>query len=384
VTIALILWTFLLFLLTPVHAEAAFSDVAAGDPSAVAVAAVTGNGWMSGYADGTFRPERMVNRAEFLKSLLLATNKNEEIARCTNARAFFRDVAKGSWYESFACFARRKGIVRGYDDRTLRPAERISLAEASSMIAKALHLTADASAPWYVAPVTAVADRHIVPSSIVSVQSNVTRGDLAEMLARLKDGKADGAASAEDLFHAQCQWYVDPSVPGVDMEEVRRVWRSWVNGVRAEQGLDPYVADRQLDRTAAAWAQQAAREGSISHKRPGQTAYYDYAIIKKWFEEFGLSFRNVDGSTFTENIGWGKYACTSSDCTDSLLKAVRTTFDFFVAEKNKTERAHWNSIVNDHFRRIGVGVAVNPAAGNYYLTVHYGTAFERDPKPICP
>ncbi len=165
-----------------------------------------------------------------------------------------------------------------------------------------------------------------------------------------------------------------PTHASVDMVEVNRVWLSWINALRSRQkcGLKPYSQSNTLDRTALLWSTQAVTRGSISHKRPGQTAYYDYTIIKKWFADQGVTFTGK-GTVFTESIGWGTYSCKEKDCTQKLIKSLRTTFDFYVREKGKKSRPHWNSMVSMQFTQLGVGIALDSVHGRYYVTTHYGT-----------
>ena len=167
------------------------------------------------------------------------------------------------------------------------------------------------------------------------------------------------------------------------MDKVRTTWLQWYNDARNDQGLAPYVYDVQLDRTAATWSEYSKDKGSITHKRPGQTAYYDYWLIKDWFKNLGLEFANVNGETYTENIGWGYYNCSGSDCTDQLLDSIRTTFDFFMGEKNQSYRPHYESIMNAGFKKIGLGIAIDPDAKKYYLTVHYATEITSHPAGVC-
>ncbi|MDD5055374.1 MAG: hypothetical protein PHZ00_03850 [Candidatus Peribacteraceae bacterium] len=47
----------------------------------------------------------------------------------------------------------------------------------------------------------------------------------------------------------------------------------------------------------------------MSHKRDGQTSYYDYPLITKWFAGLGLTFRNVKGMSYSESIGYGPFIC---------------------------------------------------------------------------
>jgi uncharacterized protein YkwD len=141
----------------------------------------------------------------------------------------------------------------------------------------------------------------------------------------------------------------------------------------------------ELSWSAQNWSDRAKRLGVLSHKRDGQTAYYDYKMILAWFKNLGLEFRNVNGITMTENIGWGYYRCPAdgSDCTSNMTKAIRTTFDFYVSEKGKKNDAHWKSLMQKDFKQIGLGLALDKIKHKYYLTIHYDTAVTSKPVAIC-
>jgi hypothetical protein len=40
-------------------------------------------------------------------------------------------------------------------------------------------------------------------------------------------------------------------------------------------------------------------------------------------------------------------------------------------EKDKAYKPHYNSLMNQYFKEIGLGIVLGN--GKYYLTVHYGT-----------
>lgn len=171
----------------------------------------------------------------------------------------------------------------------------------------------------------------------------------------------------------------------IDMQKVNATWLGWYNQARAKQGLSAYVYNDQLDRSALIWSLAAVKKGRIDHKRPGQKSYYDYKKVMAWFAALGLKFKNVHGETAVENIAWDYYKCPSSskDCTDALIKAIRHGFDFFMSEKGKKYRPHYESIMNSQFKEIGLGVAVDPVHKKFFLTVHYATVISSDPSPIC-
>ena len=103
-----------------------------------------------------------------------------------------------------------------------------------------------------------------------------------------------------------------------------------------------------------------------------------------WFADLDLRFKNISRITFTENIGYGYYNCKYSDCTGALIQAVKSTFNFFMSEKGRAYAPHYDSIVNPHYRQIGLGIALDASSKKYYLTVHYGTEIISDPDPVCP
>ena len=56
-----------------------------------------------------------------------------------------------------------------------------------------------------------------------------------------------------------------------------------------------------------------------------------------------------------------------------MIRSIRTTFDFFMSEKGKAYDAHYRSIVQPNFSRIGLDIIVVPTEKRYYMTVHYIT-----------
>ncbi len=171
-------------------------------------------------------------------------------------------------------------------------------------------------------------------------------------------------------------------IPHVNMEKVRTAWLQWNNRLRRRLQLEPYRLDEALNATAMEWSSLAASQGSIDHKRTFESSYYDYPEIEQWFRDQGVEFSNVEHTTFTENIGWGRYGCTSNDCTRAVIAATRSTQRFFLAERGKAYQPHYASLMNPHFTKIGVGVALDETNHKYYITIHYATAITSSPQ-LC-
>lgn len=86
-------------------------------------------GVISGYPDGTFKPDNTVNRAELLKMLIGGLHSHElrDETHC------FPDVRE-QWFAQYVCAAKRLGWVSGYPDGTFRPANMLNRAEAIKII----------------------------------------------------------------------------------------------------------------------------------------------------------------------------------------------------------------------------------------------------------
>lgn len=171
-----------------------FGDVSANDPNANAIAYLKAEGIAKGYADGTFRPDSVINRAEFTKILIEATQGADDGRMCKIAP--FADIAFGSWYESYAQRARCLGIVQGYPDGTFRAAAAVNFVEAAKIIVNAFGIATDAghTAPaetWYEPFVTDLSVYNAIPLSIRSFDQKITRGEMAEIIWRVHTNTID-------------------------------------------------------------------------------------------------------------------------------------------------------------------------------------------------
>ena len=80
-------------------------------------------GIISGMGDGSFKPDDSVTRAQFVKLIVLAASGGviDDVQT-----AGFKDVKKGSWYESYINWAANKGIVSGMEDNCFHPDDKIT------------------------------------------------------------------------------------------------------------------------------------------------------------------------------------------------------------------------------------------------------------------
>ncbi len=107
-----------------------FLDMSGVDWSMPYVEKAVRRGLVSGYADGTFRPNKSISRAEAVK--ILAEYLNLEMPE--NAESTFSDVESEAWYAPYVEAIRSAEIITGYADGTFRPENAITRAEASKII----------------------------------------------------------------------------------------------------------------------------------------------------------------------------------------------------------------------------------------------------------
>ncbi len=86
-----------------------------------------------GYANGSFRPDDAVTRAEAVKILTRAANLNL-LEGTGSVAATFSDVMPEDWFSPFVSLAASREIVQGYADGTFGPGKPITRAEAGKII----------------------------------------------------------------------------------------------------------------------------------------------------------------------------------------------------------------------------------------------------------
>ena len=108
----------------------AYSDVKSGDWFNNAVSTLSNAGIISGYPDGTFRPNAPITRAEMAKVVAL-------FAKLDKSENLFNDIA-GHWAEAYIRLAAGNGWIAGYPDGSFKPQQNITRAETMTMINRVL------------------------------------------------------------------------------------------------------------------------------------------------------------------------------------------------------------------------------------------------------
>ena len=151
----------------------------------LAVSVLTEEGVLRGNDDGTFRPDRNLNRAEFVQIIMRLMDDTGTVNKNC-----FPDVNPDAWYADPVCRAKALGIVRGnaragVDESLWRfePNRDVQYEEAVKMLIQvyALPVTGDTEGmDWYVPYVEKADDMDLSIAGLVPGE-RITRGEMARL-----------------------------------------------------------------------------------------------------------------------------------------------------------------------------------------------------------
>ncbi len=117
-----------------------FTDVEAGDWYNTTVSTLNAMGIITGYEDGSFKPNAPITRAEFAAMAVRFFEEDSAIYE----EGTFNDIAGSEWFADAVQAAKDHSIIGGYPDGSFQPNKNISRAEACSIINRTLDRIPDA------------------------------------------------------------------------------------------------------------------------------------------------------------------------------------------------------------------------------------------------
>ncbi|MFC0213383.1 S-layer homology domain-containing protein [Paenibacillus chartarius] len=182
---------------------ASFAEVNAGNGSEIVlkdikghwaeqtIQSYTGKGLISGYEDGSFRPDSSISRAEF------ATLMNKAFSLQEPGTPAYTDVKAGDWYYEAVGAAQKSGYMSGYEDGTFRANASITRQEMAVIFSKLLSLKDSGSArsysdtanspEWSIAAIGGVIDAGLMKgyeNQLFKPQGNVSRAEAITVIDR--------------------------------------------------------------------------------------------------------------------------------------------------------------------------------------------------------
>ena len=121
-------------LATPVTFGVTFNDLNSVKWAETSIQNMALNGYIDGYTDGSFKPEKSFTRAELISIINKMNGFNEE------ANINFKDVSENHWANNEIKKAVKAGFVSGYSDGTFRPNELVSREQVATILNNLYHL----------------------------------------------------------------------------------------------------------------------------------------------------------------------------------------------------------------------------------------------------
>ncbi|WP_198299767.1 cadherin-like beta sandwich domain-containing protein [Tumebacillus avium] len=150
-----------------------YSDVSASNWAAPAIAEVTKRGLMVGYPDGTFQPNQQMSRAE----IAIVLGKVKQLSG-TPQKSTFTDIDK-HWAKNAILLAEQAGLLSGHTDGKFRPDNALTRAEAVVIFNKVLgwnDLNVDKPQRWSDVPKNYWAYKDIMRASVPHMYQKLGNG----------------------------------------------------------------------------------------------------------------------------------------------------------------------------------------------------------------
>ena len=315
--------------IAPMKADAAtFRDVPADDSHYAAIENLASKDILSGYSDGTFRPNNYVTRAQAAKIIAKSLNLTSN----NQTRQQFRDVPKNSEYFDAIQALNERNIISGYaSDNTFRPTEWLTRAQMAKILTRAFSLEqertitypfrdipADSSFKYDIQTIFAAGITNGTSATTFSPNASVTRGQMASFVVRSRDGVRAPERSVNSDYAKQVV--------------------AFTNQARTENGLEPLAMSTSLMESAQFKTDDMAATRTLSHDSP------TYGGLQNILGRFNISYRAAG-----ENIAVGQ----------------RSPEEVVNAWMNSP--GHRANILNRNYTHIGVGYS----GDGHYWTQHF-------------
>ncbi len=122
---------------SPICSISPLSDVTPDHPAYNEITSLVNAGIISGYTDGTFKPDDPITRGQLTKITVLALGLKVETA----GGPHFKDVPQGSPFYDYVETLHNRGIIAGYKDGTFRPDDKVTRGQLAKVTVMAAGLT---------------------------------------------------------------------------------------------------------------------------------------------------------------------------------------------------------------------------------------------------
>lgn len=253
-----------------------FSDVTETHPYMQAIRWGKTSRVLNGYPDGTFQPDKTVNRAEFLKIVL--EGKGVDVATAT-APTKFTDVDENAWYAPYVRYAKANGIIQGYPDGSFKPSQPVNFAEALKMAYVALDVpSTETGGEWYEKFLRHAKKNSVLFSDNVNVGAGMSRKDVVwivyKMMNHTGEWQQPEAATPKDEY--------DHYITHIELNGFPTSWDADAEDDGLELGANFYFK---------------------SKSNPDEPEQLGYPLNKDWTANVTIYDQETDDDTFQDKKG---------------------------------------------------------------------------------
>ena len=163
--------------------------------------------YIKGYEDGTFRPKENMTRGE-VAAIFTRLKTNGEESNVTS-NSVYNDVNSTDWYAKYVGYVTENNLMKGYEDGTFRPEEKITRAEFVTAIARYNSLTSadnsftDANGHWaegYIGAVTTKSWIKGYPDGTFKPDNNISREEVVVIINRMEGINVESNSNVMNPF----------------------------------------------------------------------------------------------------------------------------------------------------------------------------------------
>lgn len=185
-------------MLTPTVAFASFPDIPLNAAYRNAVDFLVSDGTLTGYSDGTFRPDAGITRAEFSTVLSRAMRLDTDFSSASLKSIPFSDIDSSNWAAPYIYACYENGYIDGMGDGTFRPSQNVTLEQAVKMIVCAANISVDSesgSGKWYDKYISAANRNELLTNVTSSTGTAISRGNVAQIVYNTEKSVSSESAS---------------------------------------------------------------------------------------------------------------------------------------------------------------------------------------------
>lgn len=191
-------------------------------------------GVITGYPDGTFRPQNMVTRAEAV--VMLGRAQEVDLTNIDISKSPFKDVSKNHFARDYIQYAVNQKIVQGFPDNTYKPDQGLARGDMAMILADAFDLdpintqsfTDIRSSDYFFQAVQAIFGAGVTngyPDGTYRPRNLITRHEFSLMLSRILDPSIETAVTRTMYVNVNTTLNVR-SGPGTSYKSVGSLMRN--------------------------------------------------------------------------------------------------------------------------------------------------------------